>query len=111
MINFECAIFCIFVKFLRVVNLIKGRGVSLLVHDPVFSTWNFSTSKLLNYFSVCKFIIDRTFWVEIITKNFRNTRCISGFKSFTGRGGGRVIYLGILSNMKIFRKSFTQDKV
>lgn len=66
MINFECAIFCIFVKFLRVVNLIKGRGVSLLVHDPVFSTWNFSTSKLLNYFSYVilfiKFIIDRTFY-------------------------------------------------
>lgn len=61
-VNFERAIFCIFVKFLRIVNLIKGRGVSLLVHDPVFSTWNFSTSKLLNYFSVCKFIIDRTFY-------------------------------------------------
>lgn len=47
--------------------------------------------------------------VEIIAKNFRDTKCISGLKSFAGKEGGRVIYLGILSNVKIFRKSFTQD--
>lgn len=84
--------------------MIKGKVVTTIIYFRYSGIFN-------KLFSVCKFIIDRTFYgkVEIIAKNFRDTKCISGLKSFAGRGGGRVIYLGILSNVKIFRESFTQD--
>lgn len=91
-------------KFCRVIKFNKGKGkVCCYAISCIFD------SEFLNYFPYVNLLSIDFLWVEIIRKNFRNTKCISGLKSFAGRGGGCVIYLGILSNMKIFRKSFTQD--
>lgn len=62
--------------------MIKGKVVTTIIYFRYSGIFN-------KLFSVCKFIIDRTFYgkVEIIAKNFRDTKCISGLKSFAGREG------------------------
>lgn len=46
-------------------------------------------------------LLQRIFVIQSVSRDLNHSQ--------GGRGGGRVIYLGILSNVKIFRESFTQD--